>query len=378
MKSKTRNILCAVCAVAALACVGFAGWYLVKGKSSQEGVSAYGKVESFDYQNFQYSDGLDENGYWDGIHALDYVTLPSDVDAIPVDKSTVDPTEQDVQDRIDSLLSQYSTSQTVTDRAAENGDTVNIDYSGSVDGVAFSGGTYSGYDLTLGSNTFIDTFEDQIVGHSIGETFDVNVTFPDGYSDSTDPDGNKMVLSGKAAVFSVTINSISANVQPELTDTWVDTTFGTSDGIHTVDELRSYFSDQIYSANMDNAVVDYLLDNSTFKKIPRALIDYQIKSFLNTYYQTATAYGMDLDTIARNYGYNDADEFLASQDTRMESYAKQSLLFQAVAEQLQLEPTQEQIDQYNSYAGTYGSNYCRNVLLMDLVLDTLAAQAVVS
>ena len=88
------------------------------------------------------------------------------------------------------MLSQNTTTQQVTDRAAADGDTVNIDYAGTVDGVAFTGGTYSGYSLTLGSGSFIDGFEDQIVGHKPGETFDVNVTFPDGYSDSTDADGN--------------------------------------------------------------------------------------------------------------------------------------------------------------------------------------------
>lgn len=77
------------------------------------------------------------------------------------------------------MLNQYATTQNITDRAAQSGDTVNIDYSGAVGGVAFTGGTATGYDLTLGSHTFIDGFEDQIIGHNIGDTFDVTVTFPE-------------------------------------------------------------------------------------------------------------------------------------------------------------------------------------------------------
>ena len=84
--------------------------------------------------------------------------------------------------------------------AAENGDIADIDFEGFVDGVAFEGGKAEHYSLTLGSGSFIPGFEDQIVGHAAGEEFDVNVTFPDGYSDSTDASGNAVKLSGQKAV----------------------------------------------------------------------------------------------------------------------------------------------------------------------------------
>lgn len=229
MKHSTKTLLCVLCAAAAALCVIFAIFTLTKKQSassassaaasssaasSAPAVSEYGTVDSFDYQNFTYSDGLDANGYRTGITAQDYVTLPDNVAALPIKKADVTPSDSDVQARIDSLLSQYSTTQAVTDRAAQNGDVVNIDYSGTVDGVAFNGGTYQGYDLTLGSGSFITGFEDQIVGHNTGDTFDVTVTFPDGYDASTDADGNTVELSGKEAVFRVTVNSISEPVTP--------------------------------------------------------------------------------------------------------------------------------------------------------------------
>ena len=216
MKHIITKALCFVCAGAlALSMAGCSKSGSSSSASSETISINLGTAADHDYQNFTYSDGLDENGYWTGVKALDYVTLPEDFASVSIQRSTVEPTSEDVQSQIDNLLSQHATTQQVTDRAAADGDTVDIDYSGTVDGVAFSGGTYSGYSLKLGSGTFIDGFEDQIVGHTPGETFDVNVTFPDGYSDSTDADGNTLVLSGKKAVFSVTLNSITEEVLPE-------------------------------------------------------------------------------------------------------------------------------------------------------------------
>ena len=90
-------------------------------------------------------------------------------------------TDADVDAQIESILSNYAEKVEVTDRAAKEGDIANIDYVGTKDGVAFEGGSYEGYDLTLGSGTFIEGFEEGIVGHNIGETFDLNLTFPEAY-----------------------------------------------------------------------------------------------------------------------------------------------------------------------------------------------------
>lgn len=239
MKRITKILLCVLCAVAAVLCVAAACFMLLKKQSgttansaaSGASVSTYGKVSDFDYASFDYSEGLDDNGHWTGIRALDYVTLPEDVSALPLSKADIEPTEAEIQTQIDTLLNQYATTQNITDRAAQSGDTVNIDYSGAVDGVAFTGGTATGYDLTLGSHTFIDGFEDQIIGHNIGDTFDVTVTFPEGYGDSTDAEGNTIPLSGKEAVFSVTLNAITQSVVPTLTDEWVETNFAASDDL---------------------------------------------------------------------------------------------------------------------------------------------------
>ena len=371
MKQFITKALCFVCA-GALA-VGMAGC----GKSASSGASSestrldLGSAADYDYQNFTYSDGLDENGYWTGVKALDVVTLPEDYAAIPLKKADIEPTEDEVQSQIDSLLDQHSTTAEVTGRAAANGDTVTIDYSGTVDGVAFTGGTYSGYSLKLGSGTFIDGFEDQIVGHNVGDTFDVKVTFPEGYSDSTDAEGNTLVLSGKEAVFSVTLNGISEEVQPELTDAWVDETLGTSNDLHSVEALRAFYQKQLYQTNLQTAVMDYLLQNSTFGDIPKSVLDYQVTQCLNYYYTMGGYYGYELDAFVQMMGYDNADAMLAALADNIESYAKEALVYQAVAEAMELAPTQEQIDAYSAYTDTYGANYCTMVAMMDTVIEAL-------
>ena len=380
MKRFVQKALCLLCAGAlALTAAGCSQSAASSSAASESESSVYGKASDYDYQNFTYSDGLDENGYWDGIRALDYVTLPEDYASISLKKSDIEPTAEEVQSQIDNLLSQNTTTQQVTDRAAADGDTVNIDYAGTVDGVAFTGGTYSGYSLTLGSGTFIDGFEDQIIGHTPGETFDVNVTFPDGYSDSTDSEGNAVVLSNKKAVFSVTLNYISEEVLPELTDAWVDENFGTSDDIHTVEDLRALYQKMLYESNLSDAVMSYLLENSTFKDLPKEVTDYQVNQCLNYYYTMANYYGYDLDSFLQTAsGYENADALLDAMSDSITQYAREALLYQAVAEAMDIAPTQEQIDTYSAYTETYGADYCTMVALMDAVSDALTTGAQVA
>ena len=382
MKRNTKTLFCILCAVLAAVCVIAACFFLVRKQSSSSAsstpsVSTYGKVEDFDYQNFDYSSGIDANGYLENVRALDYVTLPDNYTALPIKKSDITPSAEDIQAQVDNLLAQYATTQEVTGRAAQSGDIVNIDYAGTVDGVAFTGGTYQGYDLTLGSGSFIDGFEDQIIGHNVGDTFDVNVTFPDGYDDSTDSEGNTIVLSGKAAVFSVTLNSISESVTPELTDAWVDANFGTSDDLHTAEAVRTYFSDALYDSNLENAIMDSLLDNSKFSELPTQATNYYICMFLNYYSQLCSYYSIDLNTFAQAQGYADADAMLAASDSTITHLAQQDLIYQAIAESQGITPSQENLDTASSNS-SYGENFVTYSALQGTVLDWLTANAVIS
>ena len=119
---------------------------------------------------------------------------------------------------------------------------------------------------------------------------------------------------------------------PELTDEWVDSTFGTSDDVHTVEELKAFFSSALYDQNLEDAIMDALLDTADFKDVPKQISDYYACMFLNYYYQLANYYSSDLDTIAQAQGYTDANAMLGASDTVITHLAKQDLLYQAIAE----------------------------------------------
>lgn len=376
-----KHLRSAAALAAALAlAVTAAGCGASSSSSQATSSAALGPAANYDYQNFTYSQGLTAEGRWEGVRALDYVTLPEDFAAIPLKKADIEPTEEDIQSLWDNLLESNRIQQPVTGRAAEEGDIANIDYSGTVDGVVFTGGTAEGYDLTLGSGTFIPGFEDQIVGHNIGDRFDVTVTFPDDYGDSTDEAGNTITLSGKEAVFRVTLNSLAVSVLPEATDAWVEENFGASNDLHTVAELDQYFHDNLYTSNLTNAVVDYLTENSQVSSIPDVVLNYQVCSQLSYYNSYASMFGYEtLDEFLSGFmGYDNADALLADTEQDVLNSCNQLLIFQAVAESLDLAPTDAELEAYASYTETMGEGYVHLLALQDRVLATLRDGAAIS
>ena len=376
-----KHLRSAAALAAALAlAVTAAGCGASSSSSQATSSAALGPAANYDYQNFTYSQGLTAEGRWEGVRALDYVTLPEDFAAIPLKKADIEPTEEDIQSLWDNLLESNRIQQPVTGRAAEDGDIANIDYSGTVDGVVFTGGTAEGYDLTLGSGTFIPGFEDQIVGHNIGDSFDVTVTFPDDYGDSTDEAGNTITLSGKEAVFHVTLNSLAVSVLPEATDAWVEENFGASNDLHTVAELDQYFHDNLYTSNLTNAVVDYLTENSQVSSIPDVVRNYQVCSQLSYYNSYASMFGYEtLDEFLSGFmGYDNADALLADTEQDVLNSCNQLLIFQAVAESLDLAPTDAELEAYASYTESMGEGYVHLLALQDRVLSTLRDGAAIS
>ena len=376
-----KHLRSAAALAAALAlAVTAAGCGASSSSSQATSSAALAPAANYDYQNFTYSQGLTAEGRWEGVRALDYVTLPEDFAAIPLKKADIEPTEEDIQSLWDNLLESNRIQQPVTGRAAEEGDIANIDYSGTVDGVVFTGGTAEGYDLTLGSGTFIPGFEDQIVGHNIGDSFDVTVTFPDDYGDSTDEAGNTITLSGKEAVFRVTLNSLAVSVLPEATDAWVEENFGASNDLHTVAELDQYFHDNLYTSNLTNAVVDYLTENSQVSSIPDVVRNYQVCSQLSYYNSYASMFGYEtLDEFLSGFmGYDNADALLADTEQDVLNSCNQLLIFQAVAESLDLAPTDAELEAYASYTESMGEGYVHLLALQERVLSTLRDGAAIS
>lgn len=330
---------------------------------------------------FNYSDGFDENGYLKGVTASDYVTLPEDYADITIDASLGEVTDEDISSYISSnILSSFSTTNQVTDRAAADGDTVNIDYVGSIDGVEFDGGSTNGQgtNLLLGSGSYIDDFEDQIVGHMPGDTFDVTVTFPDDYG-STD-------LAGKEAVFNTTLNYISETVTPELTDEWVAENLSETTGLSDVAALNAFVKNQIAFNNQYNDVYTALHDKVSFaKELPESAKEYFRNVLLYGVYNYAKNYGTNMTTIVSSgmFGtsYSTIDEFIQDMDGSINTQLEQTLLLQAIAEKNGLKCdtdtlNAEFVNQYglkdpSNLTQVYGENYVKCQLLDSLVMQNL-------
>lgn len=332
--------------------------------------------------DFSFSDAFDENGYLKGVTAADYVTLPDDYADITISADLGQVSDDDINDYIDSnVLSNFATTNEVKDRAAADGDTVNIDYVGRIDGVAFDGGDTkgSGADLTLGSGTYIDNFEDQIVGHTPGETFDVTVTFPEDY-------GNED-LNGKEAVFETTLNYIKESVTPELTDDWVKENLGESMSLNSVDELKAFVKSTMLYDNQASDVYTALHDKASYAdELPQTALDYYRDVLLYRIYTNAQKYGTDMNALLSSgmmgSSYDSVDAYLADANDSIKPITQQALLMQAVAEKTGFKcDTATMNADFGRYYGTtdpsqyvsaYGENYIKmNVLQSDVMQNLI-------
>ena len=207
---------------------------------------------------------------------------------IEVQKADMTVTDQDVEDAVRRELEKDSRLVAVTDRAAKDGDTVKIDFDGSVDGVAFDGGKGENYPLQLGSGSFIPGFEEQIVGHNAGDAFDVEVTFPEDY--------HAKELAGKAAVFKTVLHEIQTREIPELTDAYAD-----DKGFDSVDAFREDVKQKLTDAKAksaaaanENAVIGKVVENAQIE-LPEPMIETQVEQMIDDYARRMQSQGLQLD-----------------------------------------------------------------------------------
>lgn len=233
--------------------------------------------------------------------------------------------DQDVDAQINTELQQDPDKEQITDRAVQEGDTVNIDYTGTKDGVAFDGGSAKGYDLVIGSNNFIAGFESGLIGHNIGEDVQLNLTFPSDY--------NNKDLAGAAVVFDVKINSISVSKQATLTDEWVSKHTGGAQT--TVDAYKAEVKKQIEDQRNKSAeqqdeynVLTAVMKNSTYKLNDKA-VDYEYNSAMEPINNTIKQYGMTIGQFAQAYG-TDEEGLKAKVREQAESTAKEKLTIDTI------------------------------------------------
>lgn len=339
--------------------------------------------------DFNYSAALDENGYFTGVRALDYVTLPADYKALSVSAADVQVTDDELQTNLDYILSQFAETEQDTESTIQNGDSVNIDYVGTVDGIEFTGGNTNGQGTTVtaGSTQYVDGFLTQIIGHKPGETFDVVVTFPDGYDDSTDANGDPIKLAGQEAVFSVTINYIAKSVTPELTDEFISKNIDPKYG-STVEEFKDTVRKDVADANLEKYVTNYLTQNSVYAdELPEAVTEYSSMMVLNYYCGYASAKNQTLTQfIQENLDADSIQALLDSNKEAIDNQAKRFLLYQALAEDQGLDCTDDDVKayfedlgntDYSDYQNFYGTNYLRMNAVGDKAFNNILANVTV-
>lgn len=233
---------------------------------------------------------------------------------LSVDK--VEVTDEEVDAQVNSILASSPNSQDITDRAVENGDIANIDYEGKKDGVAFDGGTAKGYDLHIGSGSFIPGFEDGVVGMKIGETKDIKLTFPEDYQ-STE-------LAGKEVVFTVKVNSIKVETPATLDDAWVEKY--TKGKQKTVADFKESTKKEIEESKTmqvefqaQNDAMKTIMDSSEFEPNNEA-IEYEKNNQKNQLKKAAEENGMAFDALLSMYGMT--EEQL---DEQLDTYAKEAV-----------------------------------------------------
>ena len=282
-----------------------------------------------------------------GVNPDKYVTLGA-YEGMEVEVSYVTYTEEDVENSVVAELDAYVDAYdmyeyTVTDEdTVSQGSIVNIDYVGTLNGEAFAGGTAEGAHLEIGSGSFIDGFEDGLVGVKVGETVDLNLTFPEDYTAD---------LAGQDVVFTVTVNSIDLREKPEYNDEFV-ASLQLDPTITTYEAMKDYIRDYLQSScdEQNKTTLQLALWNTVYETCevsepPQELIDEQ-KEALSEYYEMyAEMYGMDLETFVTSYMGTDMATYEADMVTAATEEAKIDLVYKAIAKKEGIKVTDEIINE---------------------------------
>lgn len=256
-----------------------------------------------------------------GIDVEKCVTL-GDYKGVTVEKTIQSVTDEDVQNEIDNALANYPVE---VDQAAKEGDTVNIDYVGKIDGEEFDGGSDQGADLKLGSGKFIDGFEDGLIGARKGETRTLNLTFPEDYTQD---------LAGKAVEFTVTVNAVKEPLS-EPTDQWV------ADNIEGYDNIADYkagirseqeeSNEQTAENQVRYAAWTQVIDNCTINEYPETLVEVGKKLYEQQVETYAKYAGMELDAYIESSGLTQ-EEYQSNMEEYGKNVAAQALVCQAICD----------------------------------------------
>ncbi len=267
---------------------------------------------------------------------------------LKAEKAAVKVTPEEVEAEVNSMAERNARMVSVEDRAAQNGDTVIIDFEGFTDGVAFDGGKAEGHALTLGSGQFIPGFEDQIVGKNIGDEFDVNVTFPEDYGADD--------LAGKPAVFKVKLHEIKVRELPTVDDEFAKDV----SEFDTLDELKADLEKKALERKtkaadeaVENALVQQIVD-SIKGEIPEAMYENRLEQLTEDFAYRLQSQGLNLETYLK-YTNSNIDEFKKSFRPQAEGQVKFRLALEKIVELENITPSDEELEaEFAKLAEGYG------------------------
>ena len=296
---------------------------------------------------------IDEIGKDKGILCkLNVVTKPEAAiegyKGIEVTRPSVEVTAEDIDREIDRVRERNSRIITVEDRAAENGDMVTIDFDGYVDGKQFDGGKAENYELTLGAGQFIPGFEDQVIGHNVGDEFDIDVTFPEDY--------HAEELKGKPAVFKIKLHEIKMKELPVVDDEFVKdvSEFDTVDDYRK--DIEKHLTEQREKA-ADNDVENQLVEAVIEKvqaEIPDEMVENEVDEIINSFAYRLQSQGLKLETYLKYTGQT-TDDLRVQYKPQAERQVKVRLGLEKIAERENLKPTEEETEaEYQKLADAYG------------------------
>ena len=295
-----------------------------------------------------YSDAIDENGFWKDLMALDYIEM-FDYRGIEIPNDIHQVSDEALQTEVDNVLANYGSPTQITDRAVVDGDTLNIDFVGSIDGVEFEGGSTGGMgtEVTIGVTQYIDDFLAQLIGHMPGDTVNVEVTFPDDYGETT--------LQGKDALFVTTINYIAGDtIAAELTDAFIAENLSATYGWETISDMKNDLRSNLRKLSIEQYLMEYFTTKVNVISVPTQLSDYQVNIMLNYYEEYAGYYGMELSELLASEGLNSTDELIDQYYEFNMQNATYYLVLQAIAEDAGLSVNDKDIADY--FTETYGSS----------------------
>lgn len=352
--------------------------------NSSAGTTEESTSETATSESAEYDLGLDDNGYFRDVIAKKYISMPRGWEDYTVSADTYSVSDEDIDSEMQAFATYYKLTTPIEGRAAQTGDVVDINYEGSVNGVPFTGGTANNYLLELGSGQFIDGFEDQIVGHSAGDEFNVTVTFPDGYGTTTDRETgeNEIDLSNAQAVFHVTLNEIEEyNIEDaDVADIMYGKTLEDGTDVNTVETLREYTEETLRMNAITSVVQQYFIDNVKVNRDDARLVNYYLETNRNYITAEAAAYNMDADTyVADNSDYQTLDDYIDSLQQTAEENVLLSLVAQYMAEEQDYVPTEDEVrnfigDTYDDEAELYGKGTLAHELLYNKVMGEYCVQ----